>query len=260
MKISGNTALITGGTSGIGFELAAQLLARGNNVVITGRNAAALDEARRKLPGVVPLQSDVSDPQAIAALHRTVVDRFPDLDMLVNNAGIMRRINLRTIGTDLEAITQEIEINLSGSIRMVMQFLPHLQSRPKAAIVNVTSGLAFVPLPISPVYCATKAAMHSFTQSLRVQLKRTNVAVFELAPPLTETPLIATEFNADELGGVKSMDVKALVSKAIAGIAGDHFEIRPGASNMLKLMNRIAPGFILAQLGKSAVNMAAKVG
>jgi uncharacterized oxidoreductase len=252
MKISGNTALITGGASGIGFELAAALLARGNRVIITGRNPAALEDAKRKLPDVQTIVSDVGDPQAIVALHRAVVDRFPELNMIVNNAGIMRKIDFRAAGTDLADIAREIDINLTGSIRMVMQFLPHLLTRPKAAIVNVSSGLAFVPLPTAPVYCATKAAIHSFSQSLRIQLERTSVAVFELAPPLTETHLFAGDFKVEELGGVKAMDVKALVGSALAGIERDRFEIRPGASNMLNLMSRIAPAFILAQLAKPA--------
>jgi uncharacterized oxidoreductase len=150
---------------------------------------------------------------------------------------------------DLQDVTREIDINLSGPVRMIQQFLPHLQSQKGALIVNVTSGLAFVPLPISPIYCATKAALHSFTQSLRVQLEGTGVTVIELAPPGVETPLLRGEF-AEEMQGQKGMDVKVLAHKAIVGIEAGNLEIRPGLSNVLKIMGRIAPGFMLNQMAK----------
>jgi uncharacterized oxidoreductase len=132
---------------------------------------------------------------------------------------------------------------------MVQQFLPHLKTRKDALIVNVSSGLAFIPFPISPVYCATKAAIHSFTQSLRVQLAGTGVTVIELAPPAVETPLLRGEF-AQEMKGQKGMDVKELARHAIAGIEANTLEIRPGLSNVLKLMSRVAPQFMLKQMVK----------
>ena len=166
MKLEKRTILITGGSSGIGLELAKQLLGRQNTVIVTGRDPAKLDAAKRTLAGLHTFVSDASDPAAIATLHRDVLGQFPKLDTLINNAGIMRNLNLNQ-DRDLTDVTREIEINLSGPVRMVQQFLPHLKTRPDALIVNVSSGLAFVPLPLSPVYCATKAAIHSFTQSLR---------------------------------------------------------------------------------------------
>jgi uncharacterized oxidoreductase len=257
MKLSGNTVLITGGTSGIGFELAARFQAKGNTVIVTGRDPAGLARAQAALPGLHTVRSDVADPAAVIALHREVTQAFPDLNMLINNAGIMRKINLQAGTADLEEMTREIDINLSGCIRMVMQFLPHLMARRSAAIVNVTSGLAFVPFPISPVYSAAKAGLHSFTQSLRVQLKHTGVKVFELAPPATETPLFRGDFSADDLRFVTPMPLETLGRHAMAGLERDVLEIRPGLSNMLKLMSRIAPGFILAQLAKPAEHMLA---
>lgn len=248
MKLTNKTILITGGTSGIGMELAKQLLARDNTIIVTGRDQEKLDEARRALPGLHTFQSDVSDPTAIVALHRLLLERFPKLDTLINNAGIMRNLKLHT-DRDLNDLTREIDVNLSGPVRMIQQFLPHLKSRPEALIVNVSSGLAFVPLPISPVYSATKAAMHSFTQALRVQLGGSSVSVVELAPPATETPLLHAEFKAEQKGQ-KGMDVVKLVTQAIAAIEAGKQEIRPGLSNVLKLMSRIAPGFMLGQLAK----------
>jgi uncharacterized oxidoreductase len=248
MKLQNRTVLITGGTSGIGLELAKQLMKRGNVVVITGRDQAKLDAAKRTLPGLYTYRSDVSDPGDITALHESVLAQCPALDTLINNAGIMRNLNLN--GTrDLHDVAREIEINLSGPVRMIQQFLPHLKSKNDALIVNVSSGLAFIPMAISPVYCATKAALHSFTRSLRAQLEGTNVTVIELAPPAVETALLRAEF-AEEMKGQKAMDVTVLARKAIAAIEAGHLEIRPGLSNVLKIMSRIAPGFMFNQLAK----------
>jgi uncharacterized oxidoreductase len=186
VQLSGNTILMTGGTSGIGLELATRLVALDNTVIVTGRSRSKLDAAREKLSTIHAIQSDVGDPAAIVALCDNVTKRFPALNILINNAGIMRKTNLHASASDLKDLTREIEINLDGPIRMTAQFLPQLKAQNRAAIVNVSSGLAFVPLAISPIYCAAKAAIHSFTQSLRLQLKHTNIAVFELAPPITE--------------------------------------------------------------------------
>jgi uncharacterized oxidoreductase len=250
MKLEKRTVLITGGTSGIGLELAKQLHQRGNTVIVTGRDQEKLVAAKRALPDIHTFKSDVSDPGAIAALHDSVLAQFPALDTLVNNAGIMRNLNLNQ-DRDLNDVTREIEINLIGPVRMVQQFLPHLKSRKGALIVNVSSGLAFIPFPASPVYCATKAAVHSFTQSLRVQLDGTGVTVIELAPPAVETPLLRGEF-AEEMKGQKGMDVNVLARRAIAGIEAGKLEIRPGLSNVLKAMSRIAPQFMFNQMAKMA--------
>src|SRR5580692_11766590 len=128
MKLEKKTVLITGGTSGIGLELAKQLRQKGNTVIVTGRDQEKLDAAKRTLPGVHSLKSDVSDPGAMTALHDSVLTQFPALDTLVNNAGIMRNLNLNQ-PRDLKDVTREIDINLSGPVRMIQQFLPHLKSR-----------------------------------------------------------------------------------------------------------------------------------
>jgi uncharacterized oxidoreductase len=248
MKLNGKTILITGGTSGIGLELAQQLLHRGNSVIVTGRDPGKLDATKRALPGVHTFESDVSDPEAIARLYQSVLAQFPALDTLINNAGIMRNLNLN-LDRDLTDVTREIEINLIGPVQMVQKFLPHLKSRKGALIVNVSSGLAFIPLPLSPVYCAAKAALHSYTQSLRVQLNGSGVTVVELAPPGVETPLFRGEF-AEEMKGEKAMDVRVLAQKGIAGIEAGKLEIRPGLSNVLKAMSRIAPQFMFRQMAK----------
>ena len=248
MKLTNRTILVTGGTGGIGMALAKRLIARGNTVVVTGRDQDKLDEAARAVPGLNGVRSDVSDPAAIAALHAEVTGRFPALDVLVNNAGVMRNLNLNQ-ERDLVDVTREIEINLMGPVRMIQQFLPHLKTRGEALIVNVSSGLAFVPMPAAPVYCATKAAMHSFSQSLRVQLDGTGVTVIELAPPGVETRLFRDEFK-EETKGQKAMAPDELARRAIAGVEAGRDEIRPGQSNLLKALSRLAPGMALAQLAR----------
>lgn len=244
MRLTGNTILITGGTSGIGYELAVQLSGLGNTVIITGRDQSKLDNIRREHPDLIALQSDVSDPVAIAQLQNRVTREYPKLNMLVNNAGVMRKINLQDRGADLEDLSREIDINLTGPVRMVKQFLPHLRAQPASAIVNVSSGIAFVPFPISPIYSATKAGVHAFTKALRVQLKNTNIRVFELAPPSTQTAL-QDAFSATDVKASANMAVKVLAKKAIEGLRRDRLEIRPGTSNVLNWMSRIAPTFAL---------------
>ncbi len=248
MKFENRTVLITGGTSGIGLELATQLLQRRNTVIVTGRDPDKLAAAKDSLPSLHIVTSDIGDPDAIRKLHQNVLSQFPALDTLINNAGIMRNLNLNQ-GRTLEDVTREIDINLSGPVRMTQQFLLHLKTCKNALIVNVSSGLAFIPLPIAPVYSATKAALHSFTQSLRVQLDGSTVTVVELAPPATETPLFRGEF-AEEMNGQKAMQASALARQAIAGIEAGRLEIRPGLANVLKAMSRIAPRFMLRQMAK----------
>jgi len=253
MKMNGNTILITGGTSGIGFELVKQLIAN-NTIIVTGRDQKKLDKAKAAFPKLNTIKSDVSDSNAIAALYDQVTKKFPELNVVINNAGIMKGVNLHDKNISLDDITEEIEINLNGCVRMCKQFLPHLKTKSEAAIVNVSSGLAFVPLPTSPVYCATKAAIHSFTLSLRMQMKNSKVKVFELAPPATHTELLG-KFDPEDMKGASIMKVEDMVKVAVKGMEADRYEIRPGQANQLKMMSRIAPDFILKQLSKPVDKM-----
>ena len=248
MKMLRRTVLITGGTSGIGLELARQLLQVGNTVIITGRVQEKLDKASRALPAVHAFRSDASDPAAIEELHRDVLAQFPALDTLVNNAGIMRNLRLGQERSLID-VTSEIAVGLNGPIWMVQQFLPHLRTQRNALIVNVTSGLAFVPFPAAPIYCAAKAALHTYTQCLRAQLDGSGVTVIELAPPGTETPLFRSEF-AKEMKREKAMRPAVLVHRAIKGIEAGKLEIRPGVSNVLKIASRVAPHFMFRQMTK----------
>jgi uncharacterized oxidoreductase len=254
MKLSGNTILITGGTSGIGLELATQLSRRNNTILITGRDVRKLDELQSTLPSIHTYQSDVSDPTAIASLYQRITNDFPDLNVLINNAGIMRMLSLNGQHGMLD-IGREIEINLLGPVRMIEQFLPFLTTKHHAAIINTSSGLAFLPLPSAPIYCATKAALHSYTQSLRIQLQDTSVKVFELAPPATSTPLME-HFGSDSFNNQSPgvMNVDKMVRATMRSLERDTYEIRPGTSNILKVMSRLAPTFMLRQMSRSVAH------
>ena len=246
MQLAQRTILITGGTSGIGQEFARQLLQRGNAVIVTGRDQARLNQTSAALPGVHTLISDASDWNAVQRLYEEVIERFPSLDTIVNNAGIMRNLRLEQ-DRSLADVTREIEIDLNGPIWMVQQFLPFLKARKQSLIINISSGLAFVPFPAAPVYSAAKAGLHAYTRCLRAQLEGAGVMVVELAPPGTETPLFRGEF-AEEMKGEKGMDPKVLVHRAIEGIEAGKTEIRPGLSNILKIASRLAPGFMFKQM------------
>lgn len=187
MQMSGNTMLITGGGSGIGAALAHRFHDLGNTVIIAGRRIESLQAAIGDRPNIHALQLDIDDPAAIQAFAKTLLARFPDLNVLINNAGIMRFEPLDR-ARDLADAEATIVTNLLGPIRLVDALVEHLAERPHATIVNVSSGLAFVPLVATPTYSATKAALHSYTQSLRDALSG-KIEVIELAPPAARTEL-----------------------------------------------------------------------
>ncbi|QJT03083.1 SDR family NAD(P)-dependent oxidoreductase [Streptomyces asoensis] len=194
MKMTGNTILITGGTSGIGLGLALRLHEAGNKVIVAGRRKELLDEITTEHPGIEALVLDVTDPASIARAQETVASAHPELNVLVNNAGIMLRENLLD-PADLRVAEDHVTVNLLGTIRVTYAFLPLLLGKDDAAVVNVTSALAFVPLPVTPTYNATKAALHSFSESLRVQLSGADagVQVIEVAPPGVRTTLLGQQ-------------------------------------------------------------------
>jgi uncharacterized oxidoreductase len=187
MQTTGNTILVTGGGTGIGRGLAESFHQLGNQVIIAGRRLQPLQETARANPGMQYLQLDQGDPAAIRRFAAEVTDRHPDLNVVINNAGIQRVEDL-TIG-DVSATEQTVAINLLGPIRLTAALLPSLLGKPHPVIVNVTSGLAFMPSALTPTYCATKAALHSYTESLRFQLRATSVQVIEIIPPQVQTAL-----------------------------------------------------------------------
>jgi uncharacterized oxidoreductase len=194
MEMVGNTILVTGGTSGIGLGLALRLHEAGNKVIVAGRRQQLLDEITAEHPGIEAVLLDVADPDSIARTRETVAARYPNLNVLINNAGIMLRENLLD-PADLPVAYDHVVVNLLGTIRMTYAFLPLLIGKADSVIVNVTSAMAFVPFPATPTYSATKAALHSFSESLRVQLTSADagVQVIEIVPPGVRTTLLGQQ-------------------------------------------------------------------
>jgi uncharacterized oxidoreductase len=188
MEFSANTVLITGGGSGIGFALAERLIQAGSQVVVCGRREHKLKEAQSKYPQMAIRKCDVAKPAERTALFTWATEVFPGLNVLVNNAGIQQRIQLQE-SPEWETLSKEVAINLEAPIHLSTLFIPHLLKQDRPAIINITSGLSFVPKANVPVYCATKAAMHSFTLSLRHQLSGTPIEVIEIIPPAVDTDL-----------------------------------------------------------------------
>ena len=197
MKQTKNTILITGGGSGIGRALAESFHARGNQVIIAGRRQAALDEVTRANPGMAAFALDIENAAAIRDFAAKLAAKFPQLNVVVHNAGIMRPEALTAGPGYLADAEATVATNLLGPIRLTAALLPHLLKQTDAAILTVTSGLAFIPLALSPTYCATKAALHSYCESLRYQLKGTKVEVVELPPPYVQTELGGAAQAAD---------------------------------------------------------------
>jgi len=189
MKLTGNTILVTGGSNGIGLAFAKRFLKHGNKVIICGRRESKLQEAKNSFPELHIRTCDVSKDSERIKLFLQIKSEFPELNVLVNNAGIQQRINLLKSNEDWSYYQQEIATNLEAPIHLAMLFLPHLAEKNNAAIINVSSGLAFAPMAAAPVYCATKAALHSFTISLRHQLSLTGIEVIEVVPPAVNTDL-----------------------------------------------------------------------
>jgi uncharacterized oxidoreductase len=188
MQTTGNTILITGGTSGIGRALGEAFHQLGNQVIVAGRRRELLDEITTANPGMRSTVLDVQDILGLDGFAERIVRNHPSLNVLVNNAGIMKPENLRE-GDDFSTAEATVTTNLLAPLRLTAALLPHLRQQPSAVVMNVSSGLAFVPLAPTPTYCATKAAIHSWSQSLRWQLRGTSVEVLELIPPYVQTEL-----------------------------------------------------------------------
>lgn len=251
MKLSGNTILITGGSAGIGLALAAKFVELDNKVIITGRNPDKLAAAKASMPAFETIASDAADPKAIGALADQVAEQHPSLNVLINNAGIMVPLNLSARASDLTAMTKELDVNLAAPIRFASAFIGLLKVN-RGTIVNVSSGLAFVPMHSAPIYCATKAALHSYSVSLRQQLAKEGVEVIELMPPAVRTEMLG---DIPEDASFKVMTTDELVAATVKGLRAGQREIRPGQANQLHWMSRIAPSFINAQLEKGSKNL-----
>ncbi len=222
MNTSGNTILITGGGSGIGRGLAEAFVERGDRVIIAGRRQAALDEVTRANPGMASMTLDIADAAAVEAFAAAVVRDHPALNVVINNAGVMRLEKLADAPAPLEDAEATVATNLLGPIRLTQALLPHLKTKARSSVVTVSSGLAFVPMAATPTYCATKAAIHSWSMSLRKQLTGTPVEVVEIIPPYVQTELISPGQKSDP----HAMPLDAFVAEVMALIGEDrHDEI-----------------------------------
>lgn len=197
MNLTGNTILITGGGSGIGAALAIALYNKGNKVIVAGRQVEKLQAMTANFPGMAYLTVDMTSLESITAFSQTLIDEHSDLNVIINNAGIMILEDLLKAPANIETAERIIQTNLLGPIRLTSTLLPHLIQQKSSAIMMVTSGLAFVPLAITPTYNATKAALHSYTLSLREQLKQQSTEVIEIIPPYVQTELMGSQQASD---------------------------------------------------------------
>lgn len=234
--VSGHTVLITGGSSGIGFAFAKRFLQAGNTVIVTGRNADKLNQVKALFPEMITEVADMADLEAL----RQFVDRYPEIDILINNAGIQYNYEFLDDAIAVDQIETELRINLIAPLQLIKLMLPQLITKPKAAIVNVSSGLGIVPKQIAPVYCGSKAGLHIATKALRWQLESTSVKVFEVIAPIVDTPMTAGR-------GKGKISPDALVDEFWQNFCSSwdqsqtHFEMRIGKVKVLFLLQRWLP-------------------
>ena len=242
--MNGQTILITGGSSGIGLELARQLIARQNTVIICGRSVRRLAEARESLPQVHTIDCDVSVEADRAKLLQWIVTHHASCNVLINNAAIVSKTEFRTDDDMLEKAELEIRTNLFAPIALSKMFLPLLENHAHSAIVNITTGLVYAPRAVYPIYNATKAGLHSFTQVLRYQLRKTDVRVLEVMMPVVDTP-----WHKGEVPGI-AISAKKAVDEMVSRMVKGEQEIRVGAVRILYALSRIAPGFAFEKINQ----------
>ncbi len=249
MNLTDKRILVTGGGSGIGLALAEALVVRGCRVAICGRSADKLQDAVRRVPLLRSQVCDVRQLEEIAALDRQLQQAWGGIDMLVNNAGVADAYSVLHATHWLAQAEREIETNLLGPLRLTNQFLPQLLSRPEAAIVNVTSGLALAPSPATPGYSAAKSGLHAFTRVLRRQLRGTAVRVVEVQPPMVDTPMVSDST-------VSKMSAADVAEKIVCGLAVDRLEIPIGEVRWMKWGLRWMPWAVDAVMERHPFRMA----
>lgn len=246
MELTGNKILITGGNSGIGYELAKRFYGLGNQLIITGRNEERLERVKQEFPQVEIFRCNLSVNEDLDNLVLYLKQQHKDLNILINNAGIQYNYRFGD-GQEvdiLDKIEDEVQVNLIAPIKLIALCLPLLQQNKPSAIVNVSSGLGFVPKQSAPVYCGTKAGVHLFTQALRYQLESSNVKVFEIIPPLVDTPMTAGR-------GENKLSAAQLVEEFIQAFRKDRPEANIGKVKTLRFLHRILPGLAEGMLKKN---------
>lgn len=235
MKLSKNTILITGGGSGIGLALAKAFLRYGDNtVIVCGRNTQKLETVQMENPDIAVFPCDVTSDRDRQRLGEIITRKYPNLNILINNAGVQHNYNFLDKQSHGDVIDEEVNINFVAQVKLVDQLLPILARQPSAAIVNVTSALAVVPKKSAPIYCATKAAMHNFTKALRYQLEDSPVRVFEIIPALVDTDMTKGR-------GTGKITPETLAVEALRGIESNKYEIRIHKTKVLFALHRLLP-------------------
>ncbi len=234
MKITDNTVMITGGASGIGLALTRAFLENGSRVIVVGRNPDKLAEVKQSHTDIVTHICDISKPESQDDLVLFIETQYPDINILINNAGVQYNYHSVDDFSVAHHVRSEIDINLAGPIRLCQLLIPTLLQQKNAAIVNVSSALAFTPKKSAPVYCATKAGLHIFTKALRYQLERTNVKVFEIIPSIVNTEMTKGR-------GKGKISPETLVSEFLHAFEKDQYEINIGKTKVLRTLARFFP-------------------
>ncbi len=246
MRTSGHTVLITGGASGIGLAMTKQFVHHGNKVIVIGRNERKLKEAEVSLPGITVYACDVSNEEQVNALIRELTELYPDINVLVNNAGIQYQYSFMDSEADemCGKVQDEIDVNLVAPIQLTARLLPLLSRHDEAAIINISSGLGLSPKKSAPVYCATKAGLHLFTKALRYQLASTTISVFEIIPPLVDTDMTKGR-------GSSKISTDRLVDEFWRAFRRNQQEVLIGKVKLLKWISRFSPSLADAILKNS---------
>ena len=234
MKLSGNTVLITGGATGIGLAIAGALVHEGNEVIICGRRRDRLQAAKAQYPGLRTRVCDVSKAASRESLVSWATSSFEGLNVLVNNAGVQHVVDFQEGPRDLDDADEEIATNLRAPIHLTALLVPHLLRHKGSAVVNISSGLAYAPLAMIPVYCAAKAALHSLSLSLRHQLKDTSIKVFEIAPPRVDTDLGWSRLARGDRRPSMGISPDVVAAAFVKALASDDYEVAIGAAENLR--------------------------
>jgi len=239
MRLSENTILITGGASGIGLALAEAFLFHQNTVIVCGRDKNKLDALKEKHENITTIACDVTDNAQVLRMKEQIADQFPQFNILINNAGIQQPLDFYEEENLLEKIDAEIDTNFRAALHLTTLFMPLFKQTTAAAVINISSLLAIIPKKSAPVYCATKAALHAFSQSLRYQLEHRRIKVFEIIVPMVETAM-----TRGRKSGVKRISPQELVAEVIRGLEKDVYEIHAGISKTALFINHHFPGLM----------------
>lgn len=233
MKINQNVVLITGGSSGIGLALAKRFLEEDNKVIIIGRSMEKLLSVKKQYPHILIEKADITVEEEIKA----IISRYPEVNILINNAGIHKECDFKGSSPDTQSIMQEISTDFTAPVLLSKYFIPTLLSKKEAAIINISSYFGISPKPSAPIYSASKAALRSFSKSLRAQLDGTSIKVFDIAPPIVDTEMTTNSNN----GQVRKMKPEELVNIIFTRLAKNQYEVYPGLAKLFYLLNRWNP-------------------